>query len=85
MRSVLPVIKGGLGLALFELCAVLILFFGFVFFAALADYSNQHCWEWPDAEVGNCSDARTISVLAGVICCTALTVVALQLRGYRRG
>ena len=54
---------------------VLLLGAGFVALAAVSDYSNQSCWEFADADVGNCSDARDVVVLAtGVATLAALTI-----------
>lgn len=64
---------------------VLLLGGGLVALAAVTDYSNQSCWDFPDADVGNCSDARDVVVLAtGAVILSALTVAA-GVWGVRRG
>ena len=57
---------------------------GFVTLAAVSDYSNQGCWDFPDAFVGNCSDAKSVSLIGVGVLLLSGMVAAISARGLRR-
>ena len=63
---------------------VLLLGAGLVALAAMTDYSNQSCWEFADADVGNCSDSRDVVVLATGVATLAALTIAPGVWGVRR-
>jgi hypothetical protein len=69
---------------LFGVSMTVLLGMGFVTFAAVSDYSNQRCWDFPDAFVGNCSDAKSVFLISAGVLLLSGMVAAISARGMRR-